>query len=375
MRLIPIHCVKEGTLLAKTIYNSTGNILLREGVELNRALLERIEENGILTLYINDSYSDDIIEDIIKPELREKAVKAIRDTFEHIIHNNIVTETETSDFKQKLIIKGMQKYLKNLKSLSTSIIEEIQSKKNLMINLVDIKNIDNYTYDHSLNVAILSLILGIELKLSKSHLHALFIGALLHDIGKSFIPPAILNKETELTPDEFEFFKTHTIKGYEYIKDNYGLDANSKVIVLQHHEFYDGSGYPKGTSNEHINKLARIVCITNFYDELTSDSPKHRAVPPNEAIEYIMGAAGRYFDFEMADTFVKKIVPYPVGTLVQLSNELIGVVKEIHPNYPLRPKLRYVERGTGKICDEIIDLMIEKNITITGVQYIDPKDI
>lgn len=373
MRQIPINSVREGTKLAKTIYNSSGNVLLKEGVELNKPLLERIEENGILTLYIDDGYSDHVIEDIIKPELRQKAVNTIRETFDHIIHYNITIDQETTDFKRKLMVKGMQKYLKTIKNLADTIIEDISNNKKLMINLVDIKNIDSYTYDHSLNVAVLSVVLGIELKLERKHLQALFIGALLHDIGKAFIPPLIINKPSELTPDEFDVFKTHTTLGYEYIKDNYGLDANSKVIVLQHHEHYDGSGYPRGTSGQHINRLARIVCITNTYDQLTSDSPSSRAVPPNDAIEYIMGAAGRYFDFEMADTFVKKIIPYPIGTLVQLSNGLIGVVKDIHPDFPLRPQIRYVELGTGKIYPHIIDLMEEKNITITGVQTEDPK--
>lgn len=375
MRQIPINSVREGTILAKTIYNSSGNILLKEGVELNAALLERIEENGILTLYIDDGYSDHVIEDVIKPEIRQKAVKAIRETFDHIIHYNVMLDKETADFKRKLMVKGMQKYLKTIHSLADTIIEDISSRKKLMINLVDIKNIDSYTYDHSLNVAVLSVVLGIEMKLDKKHLQALFTGALLHDIGKAFIPQLIINKPTELTPDEFEVFKTHTTQGYAYIKDNYGLDANAKVIVLQHHEHFDGSGYPRGTSGQHINRLARIVCITNIYDQLTSDTPASRALPPNDAIEYIMGAAGRYFDFEMADTFVKKIVPYPIGTLVQLSNGLIGVVKDIHPDFPLRPEIRYVERGTGKIYPHVINLMKEHNITITGIQTTDPKDL
>lgn len=373
MRQIPLNCVKSGTLLAKPIYNSTGNILLKEGVELNPALLERISENGIQTLYIKDGYSDSEIEDIIKPELRQKTVKAIKETFTHIIHSNVVLSTEVTDLKRKLMIKGMQKYLSTLSQLSETIIADISSKKNLMINLVDIKNIDNHTYEHSLSVAILSLILGIELKLSNTHLRALFIGALLHDIGKAFIPAEITNKKDELTVEEFEVFKTHPTYGYNYIKENYSLDSNSKVTVLQHHENYDGSGYPRGTSGEHINRLARIVNITNTYDNLTSDSPSSKALAPNEAIEYIMGSAGRYFDFQMADTFVKKIVPYPPGTLVRLSNDLIGVVKEVHPNFPLRPTIQYIEIGTGRLYEDLINLMYETNITILGVQIEDPK--
>ncbi len=373
MRIIPTTAVPIGTVLAQAVRNSSGNILLKKGVVLTETLLKRIEDNGVYTLYINDGYSTEEIEDIIKPELRIKAVQAIKDTFKNIEKSNSLNADITDDFKKKLFFKSMDKYLESLKQVSEFIIQDILACRDLMINLVDIKNIDNYTYEHSLNVAILSIILGVELKLDKHHLYSHIIDAILHDIGKALLPHEIVQKKTALNKEEEELLKSHVEKGYQYLKDFFTIDANARVIAYQHHEHYDGTGYPKGTSENHINKLARIVAITNTYDELTSDTARSRAVPPNEAIEYLMGCAGSKFDFEMINIFVRKINPYPPGSLVNLSNGQIAVVVSTNVNYPMRPKVKYITLGSGQINDMVIDLMVENNLVIKSLQIMDPK--
>jgi HD-GYP domain-containing protein (c-di-GMP phosphodiesterase class II) len=375
MRIVPLSCVREGTRLAKTIYNSKGSILLKAGVVLSEALITRIEENGLYTIYIDDGYSDEEINELIKPEVRNQAIKAIKETFQNIEKFNSSMKNEFTSFNDKLKVKGMEKYLQQLKQVSDYIVEDITNSRQLMINLVDIKSIDNYTYEHSLNVAVLSLILGIELKLSKGDLYKLFMGALLHDVGKAFLPKELLSVSfDELNEDQQEQYKNHTLDGYNYLKEHYSLSSHSKVVALQHHEHYDGSGYPRGMSGNFINRMARIVAIANSYDEITSDTVNSPAKPPNEAIEYIMGAAGRYFDFDMANTFVRKIIPYPAGTLVKLSNGQIAVVEKVNPNYPLRPVINILNISKAGVQKSRMDLLVNPNIVIDGIQYVDPKD-
>lgn len=375
MRIVPLSCVREGTILAKTIYNSKGSILLKNGITLTDALITRIEENGIFTIYIDDGYSDAEINELIKPEVRNQAIKAIKETFQNIESYNHSMKGELNSFNTKLKIKGMEKYLGQLKQVSDYIVEDIMNSRQLMINLVDIKSIDNYTYEHSLNVAVLSLILGIELKLVKGDLYKLFMGALLHDIGKAFLPKDLLSIPIkDMSEEQYNQYKNHTLSGYDYLKENYNISSHSKVISLQHHENYDGSGYPRGMSGNFINRMARIVSIANAYDEITSDTVSASAKPPNEAIEYIMGAAGRYFDFEMANTFVRKIIPYPAGTLVKLSNKKIAVVDKVNPNYPLRPIVKILNIKNGEVSKEKMDLLTNPNIVIEGIQYVDPKE-
>jgi len=375
MRIVPVHCVKKGTILAKSIYNDIGNVLLKRGAELTPSLLGKVESAGVFTLYIDDGYSDEVIDEVIRPELKLKAVSAIKDTFSNIssYNANMLQDETIKSHQKKAHLKSMEKYMNSLSSISDGIVDDLLFSSQLLINMVDIKNTNTYTYEHSLNVAILSLILGIELKMSKPDLMSLFIGALLHDIGKAFIPQDIIKKTETLTEKEEAVLKTHAQKGYEYLTDNYHIDPKSRMIVLQHHECYNGTGYPKGMANEKITKGARIVAIANTYDSLTSDSPNSKAVHPDEAMEYLMGNAGTRFDFDMVNTFVRKIIPYPPGSLIKMSNGATAVVTSVNSNFPLRPKIEIIKQIDGMIIREPIDMLKNRTLTIMGIQYDDPN--
>ena len=375
MRMVPTNCAKLGTSLAQDIYNERGSILLKKGVELTETLISKIEENGVYTIYIDDGYSNKVIEEIIRPELKMKAVESIKSTFASIQKmNKQAMNKENIHFKEKLQLLSMGKYLGSLKNISERIIHELSNNHTLMVNLVDIKNIDNYTYEHSLNVAILSTILGLELKLTKNELYKLFMGALLHDIGKAFIPSEVVMKKGTLNEEETEMMMAHAQLGYDYLKESYGLDATSKIIALQHHEKIDGTGYPQHAEGKQIHKFAKIVAIADVYDEMTSDTSYSRAIPPNEAIEFIMASAGTHFDFELTAIFSRKIIPYPEGTIVNLSDKRIGIISAVVPDFPLRPKVKIFEKGAPVDQFKEVDLLETTNLTILGVRYEDPSD-
>ncbi|MBS3994281.1 MAG: HD-GYP domain-containing protein [Alkaliphilus sp.] len=322
---------------------------------------------------IDDQNSSNEIEDILKPEIRKTAIESIREAFAFFekYSGNAVNNNEPLTEDQ--IAKERKKYLQSINNIAKEIVEEVLYHNNVTLNLVDIKNPDNYTYNHVVNVAVLSLVIGIELRMDKNELHELCIGAMLHDLGMTFIPKSILLKSSKLDEGEFEIIKTHTTKGYEYISGQYELPVSAKLIALQHHERLDGSGYPSGYEADDIHKLAKIVAIADVYDALTSDTPYRRAVAPHEAIELVMGSAGRLFDFEMAKIFVRKIVPYPVGSLVKLSSGDVGVVQEIRLNYPLRPKVKIVRQSAVSIIIKEVDLMVETNIVVEGLQFETPN--
>ncbi|AOR22264.1 HD-GYP domain-containing protein [Clostridium taeniosporum] len=367
MRLIPIECVKKDTVLGKTIYDSEGRILLKKGVKLTQLLIQKIKELNILSIYIIDEYSDYEIEDIIKPELRQKAVKILKETF-----NDIQRVSSFHNFEKCSLInysKHELKYFENISNISEELLDNILSNKNLLISLVDIKNMDNYTYQHSVNVAVLSLVLGISLKLPKRKLVQLCSGALLHDIGKTFIDKDILLKPSKLNLEEFNIIKTHPEKGYNFLKNSYDINTNSKLIILQHHERVDGFGYPYGLNGNKINYMAKIVSIADVYDALTSDRPYKRAMCPSDALEYIMSNSGTFFDYEMAKVFTRVIIPFPSGTIVCLSNGDVGIVEETFPNYPLRPQVKILKSDNEQIIGSSVNLLNELSLVISGIQY------
>lgn len=362
MRLVPINSVREGTYLAKSIYNNNGRVLLNEGVQLTTNLIGKVKEIGIYTLYIHDGYSDAFIEDMIEPQLRQTAINTVKNSFQGL---------------EKLAAKGKNpnniatdgNYLKSITEVAESIMNEIMSRKNILINLVDIKSLDNYTYQHSVNVTVISMILGMQLKLTKFELYILCVGAMLHDIGKVFIDPEIVQKNGPLTDKEFDEIKLHTTKGYDYLKGNLEISPVARIISLQHHERPDGKGYPEKKKAEDIHKLTKIVSIADVYDALTSYRTYREALSPSEALEYIMANGGSQFDYEMVKVFSKTVVPYPEGTLVKLSTGDIAVVEEVNVEYALRPKLKIIK---GKNEGSQLDLEKELSIVISGVQYDTP---
>lgn len=375
MRIIPVNCIKQETTLAKTIYNASGNILLRKGTKLTESLLGKVKQAGITTIYIDDGYSDIEIEDVIKPELRHAAVKTIKETFKSIEQDLAKKMNGDNGLHKRLKAKVMDKYVSNLKNVADAIIEDILKSHNLLINVIDIKHLGEYTYEHSLNVAVLSLITGIELRMNKHDLLTLFTGAILHDLGKVFVSDDILHAGDEMTEDEYDTYQTHALQGYDYVKENKGFSATSKIVILQHHEHWDGTGFPNGTRGDAIHKNARIVAVCNTYDKMVSDSEGSPAVPANEAIEYIMGNAGTKFDFDIANVFVRKINPYPIGTLVDLSSGKTAVVIGTNPDFPLRPHIQILEMNNGQVDKkEIIDLLEQTDVTIKRIRFVDLKD-
>lgn len=363
MRFIPLEYVNNGSKLGKHIYDSDGRILLKSGYIINTKMKKRLNDFGIYSVYIQDKYSDVELEEIIKPELRFKAIKAIKNTFD--IFKDINDNTKQSNKTQKNnLSKKSNEAIESLNSITKLIVDEILSQDDIVVNLMDIKSMSEFMFQHSVNVAVLSLILGKALNYNKIELRNLCLGALLHDIGKTLIPTEIMWKESELSSGEKEIVNTHPRRGYDFLRGNNDISAHVRVSVLQHHEQVDGKGYPKGMS-KNINKLAKIIAIANKYDNLTSDSPNSITVKPNDAFEYIMANAGTEFEFDIVKAFVGIIVPYPLGTLVKLSNGEIGVVKKIIRELPLRPILEIVSDGTRRS----VDLVNEKNLVIVEICY------
>lgn len=360
MRLIPIQCVKENTILAKSIYDNDGKVLLKKGSVLKDAIIKKIKELNIYSIYIFDEYSNKVIEEVIKPEIRQKAIMAIK--------RNFININPYNEF-QKINYTDQENEFNSIVYIAKELIEEILSQKDIMINLVDIKSKNNYIFQHSVNVAIISLIIGIKLNLHKFDLIDLCIGALLHDIGMIFVPVEILNKESELTEQEYDIVKKHTKEGYNFLRECFNISVTSVMIALQHHEKIGGQGYPEGKAGDEISKFGKIVAIADTYDALTAHRPYRDAMSPNEALEYLMASGGIQFDYKYVKIFSKIIVPYPEGTLVNLTNGEKAVIEKINPNFPLRPEVKIIRSKDKERINGIIKLEEELNIVIKDISY------
>jgi HD-GYP domain-containing protein (c-di-GMP phosphodiesterase class II) len=368
MRLVPTSKVKEGYILAKTIFSEDGHVLIREGSVLNMSKILKIENFGYNSIYINDEYSTNYIEDLIDQSTRLRSVKNIKNSFgkfeEYIKENS----REISVNKWQLS-KLRTNYVNEIKDTASTIIEDLLLKRNLRINITDIKQMHDYMYQHSVNVAVLSVLLGIEMGLSEDKLVDLATASLLHDIGLKDVSDDILLKKGKLNDSEFDVIKTHPLNGYSHFKDNIDMNSHVRMAVLTHHEWMNGNGYPNGVNGEKIPLLGRIIAICDVYDALTSDRPYRPAYPANMAIEYLLAMSINQLDSEIVKKFVKMIIPYPVGTLVKLSNNEVGVVESVPVEFPLRPLVKVVVQSGRGVNLYNRDLMEERNILIVGVEH------
>jgi HD-GYP domain-containing protein (c-di-GMP phosphodiesterase class II) len=213
--------------------------------------------------------------------------------------------------------------------------------------------------------------IGVEMNLPTKKLHELGLAAVLHDIGKIHIEKGILLKQGKLTDDEYEQVKQHSELGYKHLKNTYEIPMASYVGVLQHHERYDGTGYPFQKAKDEISLYGRIICIADVYDAITSNRPYRKAMLPSEAMEYIMANSGSMFDSEIVEIFIKKIAAYPVGMSVKLSNNMEALVVNNNVGAPLRPIVKvHIENNQNEDYFKILDLsdMTKyKNITIVDI--------
>lgn len=347
MRLVSLSMIKPDMVLAKSIYYRDCLVLKEGQTDLER-FTNSLANLGIDCVYVDDSKSDGIeIPDAISEETRVSCKRILRKTIE--------------DFENKTVID-----MTDMSETIHNIIEDILRNGDIQVSLNDISASDEYTFSHSVSTTVYSLLIARQLGYSQQMLEKLAAGALLHDIGKIMLDKKILNKEEKLDEMETEHIRKHTTLGYETLKKCVSLTELSRIISLYHHERMDGSGYPTGALAGDLHEFARIVAVADVYDAMISDRCNRKKWSSNQAVNYLIENAETKFDTKLVSVFIKQIAIYPNGSMVRLSNNAIGIVKEQNKNFPLRPIIRVI---TDEMGNEVhayeLDLMKVLSITIT----------
>lgn len=331
MRYMPIARVEDGMALGQDIYDGEGKLILAKHLILNEEHIANLVSLGFPGIYIDDEFTENlIIPQVIRPEVKSEALKKVHDLF--LDNPNLPMEQQ------------------NLQKVVMDVMEDVLNNGDIMCNMMDVKTYDDYTYFHSVNVAVLAAMIGAACNMNQAELNILTTAAMLHDVGKRFVEQDVLCARRELSEEERLLIKQHPKLGYEFLKDNFEFDSEVYDAVLLHHEAYNGGGYPMQKSGIEIPIYARIIKLVDVYDALTSKVPYHEAVSPSEAVEYIMANAGAEFDPELVNVFMRKISVYPIGCEVELSDGRTAIVMENYREFILRPKIKIIPDG------EIIDL-------------------
>lgn len=326
MRQVSVNSLTIGDILGKTIFSSSGRILLGKGVKLTPLYIAKLKDMGISIVYIEDDRFDDVmVEDVISEEHRREAME--------------ILEKCSRSVRLGKDLDGF-----NLKRIISKIVEEILFKKDILVNMMDMRSLDSQMFAHSVNVCVLSTILGKALLLEREKLETLAIGAILHDIGKMQMDSKLIT-QADLTAEEIETLKTHTTLGFEDLRKRKDLNLVVAHIAFQHHEHMNGTGYPRHLKDDEIHPLAQIVGISDLYDKLTSDHSNSKRIMPHEACEILMGLAGMFYPLEMVRVFLRNIAAFPTGVTVRLNTGEIGVVVDQNLSMPARPIVRVFDES------------------------------
>lgn len=228
------------------------------------------------------------------------------------------------------------------KDIVSNMAGSIVRNPNALVWLTHLKQRDNYTAIHSMNVCIISLAFARSCGYPIEQLNTIGMGALLHDIGKMKVPDEILNKPGKLTEQEFEIMKKHPEYGYELLKNDKHLSADSLDIILSHHEQTNGSGYPNALTGHEIKPLTRLACIVDVYDAVTSGRVYHSAMTPHDALKNMYNWMPGKFDQELVETFIKSLGIYPIGTIIELTTGQTAIVSSINEDHHLKPTVMLV---------------------------------
>lgn len=218
----------------------------------------------------------------------------------------VVRESSKMVLKSLLDDPRSGEKIKEIEMLVREMTDSLLGNRNIMHHLLALKNYDYYTYTHSVNVAVLSIGLGAEIGLKHDRIETLAMGCMLHDLGKSFIPVAILNKPGKLTDEEFTLIKTHVPEGEKILRSHKGIHKDSLHAVTEHHERLSGAGYPLRLSGQQVSLFGRISGIMDVYDAITTQRCYQTPYTPFYALTFMMRQKGHY-DPDLLKTFIQML--------------------------------------------------------------------
>ena len=314
---------------------------------------QEMQRRNILGIEIESLSEEEVIEEGDSSELKDSKVRAKKVYFQTV---HAVSEVmENAKMGQTLKLRKSKRVVQGM-------IDQLLAAETNLIGLTTIRSHDEYTYNHSVNVCILSLAIGQRVGLSKAHLCELGMSALFHDIGKADVPLEVLNKPSEFSREEWEVMQKHPVHGVRKLMKLKGLDALSARIItgaFEHHLNYDFSGYPK-VPYKNLSLFGRIISLADCYDGLTSSRVYSRVPsPPDKALRFMMSRAGKAYDPILLKLFINSIGVYPIGSLLLLSTKELAVVMQNNPD-PGKwstPKVKIIADADGNEVDgEIFDI-------------------
>src|SRR3954451_4657809 len=373
MRLMATRRLEEGAVLGRDVFDGRSSAipLLRKGVKLTERHRDALLGVGVHAVYVDDALGEGIeVQQAVDPNTRRRATVAVSQAFqgckESLSNGTGVPEAVVSD----------------LQKVAEMIARDIEENADMALALDDLGAADGYTFQHSIDVAAIGMLIGQKLFRERGwidhtgrrsyerrdrRLARLGLGLLLHDVGKLVIPQDILNKPGQLDEAEWELMRQHPRAGVEMLRSDL-ISPLVKVVVRSHHERWDGGGYPDGLAGEEIHQLARVAAPADVFDAVTSERVYASARPPDIGVQIVLDGAGRAFDPDVVDIFRRVVTPYPPGVEIELGDGRRGVVVSVPQDNLTRPLVRIGwDPGGRSVSPYELDTADEPELEVTCV--------
>jgi putative nucleotidyltransferase with HDIG domain len=344
---------ESGMTVAMDVFTSNNQLIIPKGTMLDERMITRLRFYNIYGLLIYKAEGEENIKE-------ESYIDMLRSTVEFKKFNRTYVDTVTNvENNFNSVLSGTNGFnVDELLEDTDRILKEGRNGAHILEMLHGIRNYDDMTYVHSLNVSLICNIFAGWLKFSPEDTRALTLAGLLHDIGKMLIPKEIISKDGKLTDEEYKIIKTHSIKGYQALKDH-PVDIRVKYAALMHHERCDGSGYPNGFVAEQVDDFAKIIAIADVYDAMTSNRRYRNAICPFDVVENFERDGFLKYDPGFLMTFMERIVQSYLHNIIRLNDGREGEVVMINKLSLSRPVIRI---GSG-----FVDLSKEQKLWIEAI--------
>jgi HD-GYP domain-containing protein (c-di-GMP phosphodiesterase class II) len=406
MKKVAVSMLKTGMTFSEPVYIEGNNLLVPAGVAIRKKDIDRLKSWGI---------------DMVQTDGAPVSASPAKDT-KAAAQSTAAAETAREPAADKAAAPKAQAAVKKKPSLiSLSEVQENKGAYRMYIDLierldqvfnsiatgisVEARSIDNITgrllqvvreqrdsiigyilggevsghemAKSSVNTAILSALIAIELKLPNHKVMQVVTGALLHDVGMLRLPKEIVDKKGGLSAAELQRIQAHPLYTYKIVNKELLYPEDVGVVVLQHHERWDGEGYPRRVSGAAIDVGARIVSVADAFEAMVSQKPYRNSMMGYQAMKNLLSDNSRRFDPDVLKAFIQTMGIYPIGSIIFLNNGALARVVEVHGSAPLRPKIRVLIDEFGKVFKQdegdLIDLLTEKSLFIA--RAVDPKEV
>ncbi|MDR2630189.1 MAG: HD-GYP domain-containing protein [Spirochaetaceae bacterium] len=385
MKQISVKMLQAGSIYTEPVYIEGDNLLVPAGIAIRKKDIDQLISWGIETVSTEGEIGLPGAHKGASPgpaagnTAKLSAVPSLVEAPEHQgtyrIYTSLIEELKGifSNIAAEARVDAWA-----IDAIISRILQVVREHRDLIIGYILAGEVKHHDLaKSSVNTAILSCLITMEFKAPNHKLLQIVSGALLHDVGMLRLPREILNKKGGLSDIELQRMQTHPLLSYKIACKELLYPDGVGLVVLQHHEHWDGTGYPRGLTGTQIDAGARIVSVADAFEAMVSQKPYRNSIIGYQAMKNLLADNSRRFDPNVLKAFIKTMGIYPIGSIVLLNNGAIARVTDVRTDTPLRPKIRLLISESGKVYPknegETIDLLAEKKLFI--VRALDPKDL